>query len=87
MSSPDEPGMTPTNPEAGPPEVVVPVPPPAPRRRPDTEVIAWAKAVVQGIGDTARDMLESGREGAAAAEERGWARFRAKTRYRRKPPA
>ena len=52
-----------------------------PRENP---ILGWAKAIVGGIGDTAKDMLEEGRRGAREGMETGWDRFDAKTRHRRK---
>lgn len=46
-------------------------------------VIGWAKAIVFGIGDTARDMLDAGREGAREAMDEQWERFDRKTKHRR----
>jgi len=45
--------------------------------------VAWAKAVVFGIADTAREMLNEGRRGAREAYDERWDRFDAKTRNRR----
>lgn len=47
-------------------------------------VIGWARAIALGIRDTAEDMVEEGRRGAAKAREEGWQRFDAKTKYRRR---
>lgn len=47
-------------------------------------VVAWARAVVLGIKDTARDMVDEGRRGADEAYDEGWQRFDAKTKNRRK---
>ena len=43
-----------------------------PRENP---ILGWAKAIVGGIGDTAKDMLDEGRRGAREAMEDGWDRF------------
>lgn len=51
-----------------------------PRENP---VFGWAKAIVFGIGDTAKDMLDEGRRGASEAMAEGWDRFDAKTKNRR----
>jgi hypothetical protein len=51
-----------------------------PRENP---LIGWAKAIVYGIGDTAKDMLDAGREGAREAMDEGWDRFDRKTKHRR----
>ncbi len=50
---------------------------------PEFPLVAWAKAIVFGIGDTARDMLDEGRRGAREAYDERWQRFDAKTRRRR----
>lgn len=52
-----------------------------PRENP---ILGWAKAIVGGIGDTAKDMLDEGRRGAREAMETGWDRFDTKTKHRRK---
>jgi len=60
--------------------------PQEPRRAgppPEFPLIAWAKAIVFGIGDTAREMLDEGRRGAREAYDERWQRFEAKTRHRR----
>lgn len=49
----------------------------------DNAVVGWAKAIALGIGDTARDMLDAGREGAREAMDEGWERFDRKTKHRR----
>lgn len=46
--------------------------------------LAWLEAIALGIGDTAKDMLEAGRQGAREAHDEMWARFDQKTRYRRR---
>jgi hypothetical protein len=51
--------------------------------REEHPLIAWARAIVLGIGDTARDMLEAGRQAAREAMDEGWQRFDEKTRRRR----
>lgn len=51
-----------------------------PRENP---VLGWAKAIVFGIGDTAKDMLNEGRRGAREAMAEGWDRFDDKTKRRR----
>ncbi len=61
--------------------------PPAPAPQAATHefpLIAWARAIAFGIGDTARDMLDEGRRGAREAYDDGWRRFDAKTRFRRR---
>ncbi len=50
---------------------------------PEFPLVAWAKAIVFGIGDTAREMLDEGRRGASEAYDERWERFDAKTRRRR----
>lgn len=47
------------------------------------QIVGWAKAVVFGIGDTAKEMLDEGRRGAREAMEDGWDRFDQKTKHRR----
>ncbi|WP_322819717.1 hypothetical protein [Tepidiforma sp.] len=69
--NPDEPA-TPREPE--------PLDPAADRE--EHPLVAWAKAIVLGIGDTARDMLEAGRQAAREAMDEGWRRFDEKTRRR-----
>ena len=49
----------------------------------ENPILGWAKAVVLGIGDTAKDMLHEGRRGAREAMEDGWDRFDSKTKHRR----
>ncbi|HML97360.1 MAG TPA: hypothetical protein PKD75_02700 [Tepidiformaceae bacterium] len=46
-------------------------------------LVGWARAIALGIGDTAKDMLEAGREGARQAMDEGWDRFDRKTKRRR----
>jgi hypothetical protein len=60
----------------------------APRRRDwrdlaENPIAGWAKAIALGIGDTAKDMLDAGREGAREAMDEGWERFDRKTKHRR----
>ena len=55
--------------------------PPAPSENP---VLDWARAVLGGIRDTARDVLDEGRRGAREAYDEYWERFEAKTRHRRR---
>lgn len=50
----------------------------------ENPIVGWAKAIVFGIGDTAKDMLAEGRRGAREGMEKGWDRFDAKTKNRRK---
>jgi len=80
VTSPQDPGVPP---EVAEETMPAPVGPPLPPARHQPEVIAWAKAIAQGIGDTAKDMLDSAREGAAAERERRWEQFHRKTRERR----
>ncbi|MCC7087543.1 MAG: hypothetical protein M9925_08970 [Chloroflexi bacterium] len=47
-------------------------------------IVGWAKAIALGVADTAKDMLEAGREGARDAMDEGWERFDRKTKHRRK---
>lgn len=54
------------------------------RDRAENPVLGWAKAIVLGIGDTAKDMLDEGRRGAREAMDHGWDRFDQKTKHRRK---
>ncbi len=54
-----------------------------PEEREENPVIGWAKAIVFGIGDTAKDMLNEGRRGAREAMDEGWERFDSRTRHRR----
>jgi NADPH-dependent glutamate synthase beta subunit-like oxidoreductase len=57
--------------------------PPPPEEHP---IIGWARAIVQGIGDTAKDALEAGRQGAREAHDEAWERYEAKTKHRRRKP-
>lgn len=64
-------------------------PPPVERprvdRRPgDNPVLEWFFAIVDGISDTAREVLRRGRESAREAYDEGWERFDDKTKNRRK---
>jgi len=54
--------------------------PPAGEEHP---VIAWTRAILGGIRDTARQALDEGRRGAQEAYDEGWRRYDDKTRYRR----
>jgi hypothetical protein len=81
--------MTTPEPEMEPMPTPVPVAPVIrvePLEEPASEnpILGWAKAIVGGIGDTAKDMLDEGRRGAHEAMENGWERFDAKTKRRRK---
>jgi hypothetical protein len=49
----------------------------------ENPLVGWAKAIALGIADTARDMLEAGRESARQAMDEGWERFDRKTKHRR----
>lgn len=49
----------------------------------ENPIVGWAKAIALGIADTAKDMLEAGREGAREAMDEGWERFDRKTKHRR----
>ena len=73
--TPDEPA--PRTPE---PEPLAPEPP----QREEHPIVAWARAILLGIGDTARDMLEAGRQAAREGLDEGWRRFDEKTRHRRR---
>ncbi|MBI5947825.1 MAG: hypothetical protein HY875_06790 [Chloroflexi bacterium] len=44
----------------------------------------WLTAVLFGIRDTAKAMLQAGRDGAHEAYDEGWERFEAKTKHRRR---
>ncbi len=46
-------------------------------------IVVWAKAIALGVADTAKDMVEAGREGARDAMDEGWERFDRKTKHRR----
>jgi hypothetical protein len=46
----------------------------------------WARAVALGVRDTAKDMLEAGRQGARAAQLEYWAHFDELTKNRRTRP-
>lgn len=61
-----------------------PAPEPLEAEPGENPLVGWAKAIVYGIGDTAKDMLAEGRRGAREAMEQGWDRFDAKTKHRRK---
>ena len=70
------------------PGVANPPPPAAPREPIDDGdeergIVGWARAIAFGIRDTAHDMLDEGRRGAAVAYDEGWQRFDKKTRGRR----
>jgi len=69
--------------EANAPEGALPPPSSKPEAS-ENPILGWAKAVVFGISDTAKDMLEEGRRGAREGMEDGWDRFDAKTKRRRK---
>ncbi|MBK7726629.1 MAG: hypothetical protein IPI33_15835 [Dehalococcoidia bacterium] len=49
----------------------------------ENPILGWAKAIVFGIGDTAKDVLAEGRRGAREAMEDSWDRFDQKTKHRR----
>ncbi len=59
---------------------------PPPGEREEHPLLAWARAILLGIADTARDMLEAGRRGAREAMDDGWRRFDEKTKHRRERP-
>lgn len=48
-------------------------------------IVAWGRAVVFGVRDTARDILSEARKGAATGRAEAWDRYRDKTKYRRHP--
>ena len=50
----------------------------------ENPIVGWARAIVFGIGDTAKDMLAECRRGAKEAMDHGWDRFDSKTKHRRK---
>lgn len=58
------------------------------RRRPSRgivdETLDWVTAFFAGLRDTASDMLQRGREGAAEAYDEAWDRYDAKTKHRRR---
>jgi hypothetical protein len=49
----------------------------------ENAVFSWARAILGGIKDTARQVVDEGRRGAEEAYDDGWRRFDDKTRYRR----
>jgi len=65
-------------------ERVVPPPEPGERRHDGRSFgpLEWAKAIVLGVRDTAKDIVDEGREGAREAYDEGWRRYAAKTRRR-----
>ena len=82
MSSPEEPGVG--RPDQDAPRWNEPRPGRSRRDRlEDNPLVGWAKAIAGGIADTAKDMLEAGREGAREAMDEGWERFDRKTKQRR----
>ncbi|MGD9934148.1 MAG: hypothetical protein AB7T37_10555 [Dehalococcoidia bacterium] len=89
MTSPDhgEPVVGAADPVVSPP-LPVAVQPARPSTDRDDEhpIIGWAKAIVGGLSDTAREVLDEGRRGAAEAYDEGWRRFDGKTRFRRRQP-
>lgn len=67
-----------------------PAPAPAPAEEDDwslprreNAVVTWARAIVLGIQDTAKDVLAEGRKGANDAYDEYWRRFDRKTKRRR----
>jgi hypothetical protein len=54
-----------------------------PAEVPENAVIAWARAIVLGVRDTAQDVLAEGRKGASETYGRYWSRYDAKTKRRR----
>ena len=66
---------------------IEPVPPRKPASAgPAEAVIGWARAIVLGVRDTARDMLDEGRRGAHDAYDESWRDFDKKTKFRRRRP-
>ena len=65
-----------------------PAPPPnrpkVDRRAGDNPVFEWFFAIIDGISDTAHEMLNRGRQSAHDAYDEGWERFDEKTKRRRK---
>jgi hypothetical protein len=59
---------------------------PEPVPREENAIIGWARAIVGGVRDTARDMVDEGRRGAREAYDQRWRDFDGKTKYRRKGP-
>ncbi len=56
---------------------------PIPPRPEEGGVLGWVRAIALGIGDTAKDVLDAGRQGAREAHDEAWQRFEAKTKHRR----
>lgn len=52
----------------------------------ENQVAEWLFAIRDGIRDTFRAMLATGRAEAKQAETEAWARFDSKTRFRRRKP-
>jgi len=65
------------------PTMIGELPEPEDPKSSENPIIGWAKAVVLGIGDTAKDMLREGKRGARQGMDEGWDRFDAKTKHRR----
>lgn len=49
----------------------------------ENPVFDWVRALAFGVRDTAKDMLEAGREEARDAYHEYWQRYDAKTKHRR----
>jgi len=64
------------------PAISPPVERPAPRSR-ENALLGWTRAIVLGVRDTARDIVEEGKKGASKAYAEGWQDYEAKTRHRR----
>jgi hypothetical protein len=52
-------------------------------RRAEETIVEWARAIALGIRDTAKDILDEGREGARRKQSEMWDRFDSKTKGRR----
>jgi hypothetical protein len=52
----------------------------------ENQLVEWAVAIRDGVRDTFRAMLMTGRSEARQAETEAWQRFDEKTRFRRRKP-
>ncbi|MBI2767488.1 MAG: hypothetical protein HYX53_16455 [Chloroflexi bacterium] len=52
--------------------------------RRENALFAWARAIVLGVQDTAKDVVDEGRRGAHEAYDAYWRRYEAKTKHRRR---
>jgi hypothetical protein len=52
-------------------------------RSTENPVLDWVRALAFGLRDTAKDMLDAGREEAHGAYQEYWQRYDAKTKQRR----